>query len=561
MKRESAPPPSLGFSVGIVGHRTDRIVSKDGVRKRIDEVLTRVQDSLDHITTGQFFKAGRHPIRLVSALAEGADRIAAESALDQGQSLEVILPFEAEEYERDFSEPEVIEEFRDLLGKASSVVVLDGHISGRPHAYEAAGLTMLDNIDLLIAVWDGEPGRGRGGTHEVIMDAAKRTMPVIIISPDGRELTVRGAIHAEPMRLEDVPEFPFEKLPDLIAGLVGTYGDVNEEADWRALADLPRDPIIYQAYPILLKLAGIRPWFKRRGSAWTPPPPKNAIEKAFLWWDHAAIQAAQAFRSAVIVNFALAALAVVLAASSLLASSYKWIFVTAELITILLLLTNAWHAGRMRWQERWLESRQVAELLRVCNLLRHVGVGRGIGNPGTGGSNGWYAGAIARSCPLEPVNLTDPKAASEVVVSEVRDQADWNESTSHRMHLAAHRIERFGEVLFVLVVAAAAGWLLAYFLVKHEAEDYKYLLTTVTAGFPAVATASYGIRIILDFEGVSGRAKKIADGLHGLIREWEAGPHNSQGLQDFARGATDIMLGDVAAWRLLAEGRRLTIPG
>jgi hypothetical protein len=394
----------------------------------------------------------------------------------------------------------------------------------------------------------------------MLSEAARRTMPVVVIPPDGSSIVVRGAINAEPLRFEDVPDFPFERLTELVGSLVGTSEAGSEDPEWQSLADLPPTPLIHGAYPLLLKLAGVRPWFKRKGS-WQPKPPEGALEVAFAWWDNAAIQAAQAFRSAVLVNFGLAALAVVLAASSVLAGSLKWLFVIVELFTILMLLFNAWHAGRMRWQERWLESRQVAELLRVGILLRNVGIGRGIADPGAGGSNGWYAGAIARSCPIETINLADPNQAAEPVIAEVRGQAEYNESTAHRMHLAAHRIERFGEVLFVIVVAAAFGWLVTYFMWHEIGDKLKYPLTTITAGLPAIATASYGIRIILDFEGVANRAHKIAHGLKALLAQWDAGPHNTVTLQDFARRAADIMIGDVAAWRLLAEGRRLTIPG
>jgi hypothetical protein len=285
------------------------------------------------------------------------------------------------------------------------------------------------------------------------------------------------------------------------------------------------------------------------------------LPEAFHWWDNAAIGAAQAFRSAVIVNFSLAALAVLLSASSILGGHNKPLFVIAEILTILLLLVNAMHAGKMRWQERWLESRQVAELLRVNGMLRSVGIGREIADPGEGGSNGWYATAIARSCPMQSVDLSDPEKAAAPLVAEVTEQAEWNEATAHRMHLAAHRIERFGEVLFVIVLAAAVGWLALYFTMYELAEQLKYPLITVTAGFPALATASYGIRVILDFEGNAGRARQIAAGLNGLLAHWQAGPKTSIALQEFARRAADIMLSDVAAWRLLAEGRRLTIPG
>lgn len=44
----------------------------------------------------------------------------------------------------------------------------------------------------------------------------------------------------------------------------------------------------------------------------------------------------------------------------------------------------------------------------------------------------------------------------------------------------------------------------------------KYGLTAVGAALPAVATPSYGIRIILDFEGVGERSHRMAS--HGRAR-------------------------------------------
>lgn len=558
-----APSPALAFSVGIVGHRADRIVDPDRARARLDEVLQSIEEALDRIAASPLYQAGRHPLRMVSALAEGADRLAAWAALDRGLALEVVLPFEVAEYECDFLDESARQEFRDLLGRASGTIVLDGNDDERPRAYEAAGMTLLDNCDLLIAIWDGGPGRGRGGTREVIEQAARRGMPIIVIPPDGASITVRACVGAEPMRFDDVPETTTEKLHDLVAVLLGTHTETSEEADWRNLAEMPPNPIIHGAYPLLLKLAGVGKKRRAKSAGQPPadPPPGSSLEEAFRWWDIAAIRAAQAFRSAVIVNFSLAAFAVVLAASSVLVSDYKWVFVVAEIVTILLLLLNVVHAGRMRWQDRWLESRQVAELLRVSMMLRSVGIGRGFADPGEGGSNGWYASAMGRSCPLQSVDLANPREAAEPLLAEVSGQAKWNESTAHRMHLAAHRIERFGEVLFVTVLAAAIGWLILYFVAHEMAVGLKYVLTTVTAGLPAIATASYGIRIILDFEGIANRARHMADALTALVANWEESPITSAALQQFARGAADVMLSDVAAWRLLAEGRRLNIPG
>ena len=44
---------------------------------------------------------------------------------------------------------------------------------------------MLGTIDELVAVWDGGPGTGKGGTTEVVAEARTRGIPVTVIWPDG----------------------------------------------------------------------------------------------------------------------------------------------------------------------------------------------------------------------------------------------------------------------------------------------------------------------------------------------------------------------------------------
>jgi len=556
-----APLPPLSLSVGIVGHRADRIVDADAVRSRLDELLGGIDAAL--AGPGRRQPHGKYMgLRLVSALAEGADRLAAETAFERGMPLVAVLPFRAEEYERDFADGLSRETFQTLLGQAEAVIILDGAVDGRDRAYDGVGVALLENCDLLIAVWDGEPGRGRGGTREVIEEAARRAMPVVIVSPDGASATIRSAgADAGPMRFDDVPTLPASDLPVVVETIVaGASANAEETGNWQRLAKLPRAPLIHGAYPLLLRLAGVAPRRRRQVAEAAPSEEKrDTLGEAFHWWDAAAIRSAQAFRSAVIVNFALAALAVVLAAVSVLAGhQQKWLFVAAEVATILLLLANTLSARRRDWQERWLESREVAELLRVSIMLRRVGIGRGVA--AGGGWIGWYAGALARGAAPEGANLFDLAPAGPLL-AEVEDQAKWNAATAHRMHLAAHRIERFGEILFGLVLAAAIGWLVLHFITPEQSYALQYPLTALTAGLPAIATASYGIRVILDFEGVAERSHRIAIGLEALLAKWQVGTRDGAALQDFARRAADIMLADVAAWRLLAEGRRLTIPG
>jgi hypothetical protein len=551
VKSSAAPRPPLGLAIAIIGHRPARIVDPAAVENQVRDILLRIQAALGLSAR----------LRVVSALAEGADRIGAAAALSTGAAFDVVLPFSPAEYEHDFAEQASRNAFRALLEKAEEVLTLAGPDAPRDLAYEAAGKALLDNCDLLVAVWDGEPGRGRGGTQEVIAGAVRRQLPIVIISPDGRTaalLHADGPLRAD--RLEDLSRLPLDALDEQVVRTAASAPAAAAAQDlWLADAQLPATGWVHGAYPLLLRLIGLGRKRTKKPAADTPPP--APLEAAFVWWDETATRAAQAFRSAVIVNFALAAFAVLLAAFSVLSGGAKLLFVVAEVVTILLLIAHNWRAGRARWQERWLEAREAAEMLRVALMLRAAGIGRGIPETGEQQGAAAYARAQARALPMPPVDFSDIRAAASPLLEEVASQAGWNEANAKRMHQAAHRIERIGELLFAAVLVVALGWIILYVAAPATADRLKYMLTAITAGFPAVATASYGIRIILDFEGVAERSRRMAVALSSLLSRWEASPPTAAALQAFARDAADIMLGDVATWRLLAEGRRLTIPG
>ncbi len=54
-------------------------------------------------------------------------------------------------------------------------------------AHQAGSVRMLEQTDELIAVWDGKPARGYGGTADVVAVARERGIPVTIVWPDGAE--------------------------------------------------------------------------------------------------------------------------------------------------------------------------------------------------------------------------------------------------------------------------------------------------------------------------------------------------------------------------------------
>lgn len=121
----------------------------------------------------------------VSCLARGADSVFAEVLIELGGRLEVILP--SSDYRRVHVRPDHAPQFDSLIENAASVQVMPNPTAG-PQAYVAANNAMLDKVDSLVAVWDGEAGL-EGGTGHVVEQARTRQIPVTVIWPKGSRRT------------------------------------------------------------------------------------------------------------------------------------------------------------------------------------------------------------------------------------------------------------------------------------------------------------------------------------------------------------------------------------
>lgn len=67
---------------------------------------------------------------------------------------------------------------------ADRVIEVDREESNS-EAHQAGSLRMLDEAGELLAVWDGLPARGFGGTADVVATARARAMPVTALCPEG----------------------------------------------------------------------------------------------------------------------------------------------------------------------------------------------------------------------------------------------------------------------------------------------------------------------------------------------------------------------------------------
>jgi hypothetical protein len=189
-----APRPVI-LNVGITGHRAG-VLTAPVVRtlrpivytvfRELQQAALRLQETEDRLCSAT-------PARLLlnTALATGADQLAAICGRSSGYFVRAILPFEAREYRKDFAAGDEIDGFEQALQAADEIVALPGDRGDPEAAYVLVGEALVENADILIAIWDGEEGRGAGGTAHVVDMAIRSSTPVIHIDIDEGSDVVR----------------------------------------------------------------------------------------------------------------------------------------------------------------------------------------------------------------------------------------------------------------------------------------------------------------------------------------------------------------------------------
>jgi uncharacterized protein (DUF952 family) len=176
----SATDPERAADVGWAAAARELVVGVTG--HRLVEDRASVERAVAGVGAVLAARAGAHGWRVVSALAEGADRIVAAAALAGNAHLDAVLPLDPDDYRRDFTGPGSEAEFDALLARADSVAVTGAWPDGsRERAYANAGAAMLGRCNVLIALWDGEPARGVGGTAEVVVAAQDADIETIVV--------------------------------------------------------------------------------------------------------------------------------------------------------------------------------------------------------------------------------------------------------------------------------------------------------------------------------------------------------------------------------------------
>lgn len=612
------PKPAIALRVGVTGHRLQRLDASQRARtiRQTRDILDAVAAAVETTLQTHRDDYASEPARLyfVSALADGADTLTAQAALESGWRLLAPLPFARSQYETDFTEDD-LHALDALLSRADAVAELDGRReAGREeeNAYLQAGLATVKHADILIAVWDGEDARGPGGTAMIKDEAlavgkpvvwvnAVKDVPPLLLSADGTSTSVTTdtlspaveSVLAPPPEAEIEHEFSGKRTHALAA-----YRDYLKERPHRF-----NFGSFFQFWertfagrsPFGLKLTFASPERQLADALKSTlaarlavaEPDKQVFEEIiaprFVWADHLAVHYGNLYRSSYFFNYMFAAVAVFLALFDLVAGfGSKTYWISAEVTIIALILAVTVSGRRGRWHEKWIDYRQLAEELRQ---FRHVFLtaGRAGHDNDRNADEGaeaaswveWYLEATRREAGLTAGRFdvaTLKKIAAAIVEEEIRPQIAYHEHKAKTLHMIEHRLHQLGETAFAATFLICIGYLGLTFAAGGEHNwaydmkiDAKGWVTLLTGFLPALGAAFFGIRVQGEFGSTAERSHATAATLKSIAAKFDAliaadAPLLSE-LQARVEEAARAMLIENMDWRLLYISKPLNLPG
>ncbi|MBA3512246.1 hypothetical protein [Sphingomonas sp.] len=592
-------PPRVPFTlcVGVTGHRLDALPPE--YLERLPGLVREALGQLVHCAGTVRAEAddcfAPDPTRLlfVSPLAHGADQIAAEVALELGFSLHAVLPFTLHDYRRDLINGGAEERFDELVAMADTVLELPGTREQAMEAYVMAGRATVAHCDVLIAVWDGLAARGRGGTAEVVQLAITRGTPVVHIAVDESPTRLLWSAF-DPVviteRPDDMAQRPFDSahVEQMLTALMLPPVDPQERGFLRRFAtERARRIRARIEYPLLLAAAGVkrfrpsqlkesnctaetaREWRGYRDS-WldrhSDSRSLDLLEDAYSWSDRLAGHFAQTYRSGHVFNFVLGGLAVCLGLSAFMAPGAGLELAMIEFIITLGIIVNTQLGVRNEWHRRWLDYRQLAERLRPMRSLKLLALAApdppgSITNPVARRWIDWYASGIWRAMGSPGGTIAEQRArelGSAVAAYEIAPQVAYHEKSARQIDALDSRLEKVANLLFLATLIVSAAIVLGQASGAQWVEAYSDWFTLVSAGFPALGTAVFGIRFQGDFGGSAVRSQATANALKQIQEELTRGVVLPRAA-DLAEQAARTMLSDLDEWRLVNQQQDLGI--
>jgi hypothetical protein len=523
----------LIMRIGVTGHRT--LPDEQIIHESVKRVLIRIDEIL--ISTPHAFIA-------VSPIAEGADRLVANDIINwpvpekkNESKLEVVLPMPEEDYLQDFNTQESQEEFKNLLRLAITTQILNKKAS-RSDTYNRAGQFVVQNCDVLIAIWDGNPAKGAGGTADIVEYARKAGRYIFWINSNNGEINEEGQFDTNLIKsINTLKEYNSEKLhhSDLSSAINTQYEYLENEA------------ITVNLSPNLLE------------------PLREHLLPQFVRADLLAQRYQSRYMKTGIAVYALATIAVAtVTIQTLFYAGHPEILlleVAGMAIIIILLLIS--HKGE--WHRKWIDYRFLAERLRaalflsIANIeceppkpLSHLSISH---QPDEWMVRAftwiWKQPHINHNVPFEPMKKFLSKAW-------INDQISYYSKNS-KFHKRMHDLLYYtGLLFFGLTFIAALFHFIGEFFPQFHFAPHRVLVSLAII-LPASGAALAGIRVhrehLRNAEQYNHMQYHLAEKCNQINEA-----KDMVELTDLLEGANEIMLRENQDWRVVFLFQKLEAP-
>ena len=374
----------IPFLVGVSGHR-DLVASQlPDIRAEVTRLLQQLRAACPDVR-----------LQLLCPMAEGADLLVAQVAMDLGIGILAVLTFPRELCRADLRTEEDRMVFDRVLSQAEALELpvpagttaeaLQREGPERDLQFQRAGLLIARYSTLLIAIWDGEATQHAAGTARVLDFRRRgvssysdhRLVPAdLLLSAHDNELTyeircarqstLAGDTDAPPLTVpgfvgggvEDGPSVDHPNLPQSLQTLLRSTAEFNRDADLYAaeIAAEGRRLTVPSPYPV--------------------PATLSQVDKLFTQADWLGGRFRRSFTRTLKARYALwAVMAFLLLAFKKVYEGYEGLAIILAVLAIFGAgsLLASW-AHRRGWHRKYLDYRALAEALRVDYYWEIAGV-------------------------------------------------------------------------------------------------------------------------------------------------------------------------------------------
>lgn len=558
--------------IGVTGHR--RLPDKDKLSEKISQVLNEFIEVINTIKNKEklteksqglekdlfdlfdgdskkaILSSPNTPIAfsILTPLAEGADRLVPQVAQDvlkcSDLKIEVVLPLAKGDYLQDKSS-ESRQEFKELYEKARRPITLKKHTlqegfsednlkEARQQAYEDVGRYVVNHCDVLIALWDGEPSRGKGSTAEIVEYAKKRKRPAIIIStitPYKISILKGHGLYAESLKqIEIFNTFPIQESEQQ-KYITNTYSSLFNNPEGEKIPEESRELVKDKLLPFYARASMIAEYNQKL------------------------------YRYAGSFVYSLSSAAIAFVALGILIrrlSPYAFFLEFLLLATILFMVT---YANRRKTHKKWIESRFLTERIRSSCFFVTCGVEvspidippymRTAHQP-----DDWMVKVFNEIRNRLPVmkgchEKYCPQYIEFIKIHWIEDQKNFHEDKATKTKRMSKLLEWSGISIFSVAMVVAISHVISHFY-GHELQSsgLNNVLIFFAVVLPAVGAAIGGIRSHREYSRLEKRSKNMEVALTDL-NERLSQISTPEDLESLLRETDELMLRETQDWLML----------